>query len=140
MVLRQDTTSAGLARRFVRDMLSQWRLDQFAETAALLISELVTNAVLHAHCAPEVILSADGGVCRAVVVDASPVQPARRSYGPDAGTGRGILLVEAMASGWGVEQWGTGKGVWFELAPGHEDDPTGGIALDAETLADLSDL
>jgi hypothetical protein len=140
MVLRQDTSSAGTARRFVRETLSQGELEQYMETAALLISELVTNAVLHARAEPEVVISAVAGVVRIEVHDASPVMPARRYYGTEAGTGRGIMLVEEMSTGWGAEPRGSGKVVWFELAPGHEAKGSADIALDAATLADLADL
>jgi anti-sigma regulatory factor (Ser/Thr protein kinase) len=142
VVLPDDTSSASSARRFVRDTLHSWGLDEHTETATLLISELVTNAVLHAQSAPEVILLTAGTVLRVEVHDQSPVLPARRHYGLQAGTGRGIVLVEEMASGWGAEPSGAGKVVWFELRPGS------GLAqsfaldavLDPEALSDLSEL
>ena len=124
----------------MRETLSRWELEQYMETAALLISELVTNAVLHARAEPEVVISAAAGVVRIEVHDASPVLPARRYYGTEAGTGRGIMLVEEMSTGWGAEPRGSGKVVWFELAPGHEAKGSVDIALDAATLAELADL
>ena len=138
MALRDDTSSAGAARRFVRNTLEAWGADEHAETATLLISELVTNAVLHARSGPEVVLQFEDTVLRVEVHDRSPVLPARRHYGLQAGTGRGIVLVEEMASGWGAEPTASGKVVWFELGPGS------GLAqsfmLDGETLADLAEL
>ena len=137
-MLDEDTSSAAAARRFVRETLAGWDLDAHIDTAMLLISELVTNAVLHARCGPEVMLSASGGVLRVEVYDASPVLPARRHYGLHAGTGRGMVLVEEMAAEWGAEPSAGGKVVWFELRPGAG--ANGPFHLDAETLADIAGL
>src|SRR3954452_9145283 len=133
MVLSDDTSSAATARRFVRDTLQTWGADQHTDTATLLISELVTNAVLHARCAPEVVLELEGPVLRVEVYDTSPVLPARRHYGLQAGTGRGIVLVEEMATEWGVQPTTGGKVVWFELQPGSE---FGSFTLDDQAVAD----
>jgi anti-sigma regulatory factor (Ser/Thr protein kinase) len=83
--------------------------------AVLLVSELVTNALLHARSAPTVELSRDGDRVRIGVRDDSPVVPRRRRYANDAATGRGIALVEQLATDWGSERVGDGKRVWFEL-------------------------
>ena len=138
MVLPDDTSSASSARRFVRENLRSWGADEHCETAVLLISELVTNAVLHARSAPEVVMRYEGTVLRIEVYDQSSVLPARRHYGLQAGTGRGIVLVEEMASDWGADQTGSGKVVWFELRPGSG--LAQAFALDGETLADLAEL
>src|SRR4051812_35299473 len=135
MVLSDDTSSAATARRFVRDTLQTWGADQHTDTATLLVSELVTNAVLHARCAPEVVVVLEGPVLRVEVHDTSPVLPARRHYGIQAGTGRGIVLVEEMATDWGTRPTSAGKVVWFELHPGSG---FGSFALDAAALADLA--
>src|SRR3954447_17397598 len=127
-----------MARRFVRDTLSSWGAEEHVDTATLLISELVTNAVLHARSAPEVILVAEGAMLRVEVYDQSPILPARRHYGLQAGTGRGIVLVEEMASEWGAEATRSGKVVWFELRPGSGLGHT--FMLDGDTLADLAEL
>jgi anti-sigma regulatory factor (Ser/Thr protein kinase) len=138
VVLPDDTSSASSARRFVRDTLHSWGLDEHTEIATLLISELVTNAVLHAQSAPEVILLTAGSGLRVEVRDQSPVLPARRHYGLQAGTGRGIVLVEEMASEWGAEPSGPGKVVWFELRAGSG--LTQSFSLDSEALGDLAEL
>jgi hypothetical protein len=126
-----------MARRFTRETLEAWRLDDFVDTAVLLVSELVTNAVLHARSGVEVVVDGGPGRVRVEVHDSSIVLPSRRHYGIQAGTGRGILLVEEMASGWGAETTESGKVVWFELAPGARG---GGGFLDAAILDDLADL
>jgi Histidine kinase-, DNA gyrase B-, and HSP90-like ATPase len=121
----------------VRDVLAAWGADQFEEPAMLLTSELVTNAVLHARSRPELKLRLTGDRLWVGVSDNTPVSPVRKRYGPEAGTGRGLMLVERMAAAWGTSLSDHGKVVWFELSPEAE---ATGIALEAEALADLADL
>jgi anti-sigma regulatory factor (Ser/Thr protein kinase) len=111
-----DRTAPSRARQFVTETLRKWGVprDTIAD-AVLLASELVTNALLHARSAPAVELTHTNGRIRCVVVDDSPMVPRRRHYASDAVTGRGIALVETLASRWGSERDGTGKRVWFEL-------------------------
>ena len=113
-----DRTAPSQARRFVADTLRSWDLpSDVTEDAVLLVSELVTNALLHARSAPVVEIDHDVEHLRCVVVDNSSVVPRRRRYANDAATGRGIALVETLASRWGVDvDSGSGKRVWFELA------------------------
>jgi anti-sigma regulatory factor (Ser/Thr protein kinase) len=113
-----DRTAPSQARRFVADTLHAWAVpSDVADDAVLLVSELVTNALLHARSAPVVEVEYDDELLRCVVVDDSPVVPRRRRYATDAVTGRGIALVETLASRWGVDvDSGAGKRVWFELA------------------------
>lgn len=139
--LPSDVTSAAEARRFVRNALSAWDLDDCEEVTSLAVSELVTNAVLHARCGPDLVLSYDDQRLRVEIHDISRVLPARKRYAIDAGTGRGMLLVEALVGSWGAELTASGKVVWFELRPGEgETNPPFEMALDPETLADLQDL
>ncbi len=108
-------SSPGRARRFVRDVLAAWGAEQFEEPATLLTSELVTNAVLHARSRPELQLRLNGDRLWVGVSDATPVSPVRKRYGPQAATGRGLMLVERMAAAWGTSVSEQGKVVWFEL-------------------------
>ena len=113
--LEPDPGSAALARRFTAETLGGWGADGLAETAVLLVSELVTNAVLHARSASELVVRrVDTGI-RVEVRDDSPAAPSPRSYSLDAGTGRGLLLVESLAARWGSTPGNLGKSVWFEL-------------------------
>jgi anti-sigma regulatory factor (Ser/Thr protein kinase) len=86
----------------------------------LLLSELVTNAVLHGRS--EVCVEVDGaagvdgGVVRISVLDENSRHPVQVAQDPDALDGRGLALVQAVADRWGVEQRPMGKAVWFELA------------------------
>ncbi|NYI07639.1 PAS domain S-box-containing protein [Allostreptomyces psammosilenae] len=105
------------ARRFARAALGGVSSD-LADTAELLVSELVTNAVLHAHTEVEVSVWARGGRVGARVSDHRPCRgPALRAYSPYAGTGQGLALVERLASRHGVETGAGSKTVWFELWP-----------------------
>lgn len=85
--------------------------------ATLLVSELVANAVLHAHTTIAVRVSRDvpSGRVKVAVHDGTPRSPARKHYSPTSTTGRGLLLVERLASDWGVTPSAAGKSVWFEL-------------------------
>ncbi len=122
----------------MRDVLAAWGAAQFEEPATLLTSELVTNAVLHARSRPELKLRLSGDRLWVGVSDNTPVSPVRKRYGPEAATGRGLMLVERMAAAWGTSVSDQGKVVWFELSP--EAGEATGLALEAEALADLADL
>ena len=83
--------------------------------AALLTSELVTNAVLHAGTPLCITLHILPDRIRVDVADGNPSFPAIKEYGTDAATGRGLTLFNTLASNWGVQAVDGGKIVWFEL-------------------------
>lgn len=114
LYLEPVVESTTQARHWVSARLSDLPLE-VAECAALLTSELVTNAVLHAATPLSVTLHVLTGRIRVDVADGSPVIPALKEYGPDAATGRGLTLFNTLASGWGVHPVPGGKIVWFEL-------------------------
>jgi anti-sigma regulatory factor (Ser/Thr protein kinase) len=108
--------SVPAARRFVRSTLQSWELDQLVEAAVLVVSELATNAVLHARSSFLVRLTVDHrGALRVEVVDASTKRPQRRPFTPGSTTGRGLSIVEDLVSDWGVEPVEGGKVVWVEI-------------------------
>jgi anti-sigma regulatory factor (Ser/Thr protein kinase) len=115
--LEPEARSAESARQLVRDALAPCP-SELVETASLVVSELVTNAVLHARTAIGVVIELldDGGV-RLEVSDDSTAPPQRRLYSADSGTGRGLVLVDALTAGWGVDprQGTDGKTVWAEF-------------------------
>lgn len=113
--LSADPASAGFARRFVRARLTEWGARHLADTATLLVTELVTNAVLHARSESVLSLAYDDGVLRAEVADLSLAGVQRRHYADDDATGRGLMIVEAMSTAWGAVATEEGKAVWFEL-------------------------
>ncbi|MEU7179753.1 MULTISPECIES: ATP-binding protein [Streptomyces] len=117
--LRSDDRSARWARKALLRQLQMWRLGgDFAHDAELLLSELVTNAVRAQGSAP-----AEVGVRFALLAgrlwlevrDASDGEPVMNEAEEDEECGRGLLLVDALASGWGVVRDSTGKTVWVEL-------------------------
>ena len=107
--------SAGRARAFVESVLAGAGLDQLASTATLLVSELVANAILHSGTPLEVLVQCGDDRVRVEVHDGNPQLPVRKHYSNMSGTGRGLMLVERMADGWGADRTAAGKVVWFEL-------------------------
>jgi anti-sigma regulatory factor (Ser/Thr protein kinase) len=89
---------------------------QLTDDALLVISELVTNAVLHAGTDLEVSISRYGDRLRVAVRDHSSRSPASRPFEPEAPDGRGMLLITATCQSWGVLLTGGGKVVWAVLA------------------------
>lgn len=113
--------SVATARSFVRDTLQGWGFADIVDDAVVLTSELVTNAVVHAGTAADVLcLRSDDGV-RIEVSDRYPerelpLQSAAVAMGsPDREGGRGLQLCAALAGRWGVEYTPTHKNVWFQL-------------------------
>ncbi len=130
--LPPDATSASLARRVVRRALAGADNDDALDAAQLAISEVVTNALVHA--APPLrlrVLVADQSL-RVELSDGSPRLPARRDFGDNAPTGRGLRLVEQLASRWGSHPTAHGKVVWFEITDGEALD---GLLPEADTVA-----
>ena len=96
--------------------LEEWSADQFADEAVLLLSELVTNAVVHAGTEIQVSVRLDGDVLRVEVRDDDPRLPRVKHFSVLSGTGRGLAMVAGTARDWDVEPLPDGgKKVWFEL-------------------------
>lgn len=117
------------ARRFLREALAEWGVDGYDMTGPQVLTELATNAALHARTAYTVHLRVEPDSLLIEVSDSSPARPQLRHYGTDATTGRGIALVEAMSKAWGVEASPTGKTVWCRVAA---DDHGSGLVVDEE--------
>jgi anti-sigma regulatory factor (Ser/Thr protein kinase) len=113
-----ELRSAAEARRFAERTLEGWGCAALVESARLLVSELVVNAVIHAHTAPALRLRYDGAMLRVEVTDGSTVAPRRRPYSPTSTTGRGLMILDAVADHWGVDIGSAAKTVWFELEAG----------------------
>lgn len=111
-----EPRSASVVRRFLRDTLTNWDASAYSDAAELVLTELVTNAVLHAKTDIVVRVDLGRGGLRLEVMDRSPRQPIARHYSSEATTGRGLALVDAVAERWGVQPDGDGKMVWAELA------------------------
>jgi anti-sigma regulatory factor (Ser/Thr protein kinase) len=111
------TSSARRARRFVREVLAgQSCPDQLVATVLLLTNETVTNALVHAHAAPEVTVLVATRAVRVEVRDGSSHLPVVRDASAESGSGRGMAIVQALATRWRAETIeGQGKVVWFEV-------------------------
>jgi anti-sigma regulatory factor (Ser/Thr protein kinase) len=111
-------SSVSAARRYVREVLREVGAADLEESAELGVSELVTNAVLHARSAFTVaVREVGGGRIRIEVSDTSPLPLQPRPSALSATTGRGLQLVADLSVDWGVEEpvtGGPGKTVWFE--------------------------
>lgn len=114
--LPPDTTSPGHARRIVATTLGDWGQSDVLDTVQLLISELVTNVVVHTSSAPDVRISLLPGHVHVEVVDSGLSDPVARAATPEAVSGRGLQLVAALASAWGTTRAPGGKVVWFDVA------------------------
>ncbi len=112
------------------ETLRRWSCEHLAEDAALLVSELVTNAVIHGHSDVALQLWRTGSGVRIEITDRDPGLVAPRRSDPEALGGRGLLLVDTLARNWGVRPANPGKAVWFELgvqvSPGVPGVPTFG--------------
>ena len=108
-------TSAGEARRILRDALSGAESDGSVDAAQVAVSEIVTNALVHAGTPMRlrVLLLASG--LRVELRDGSPHLPHRRNYSSIAATGRGLHMLAQMVDSWGAYPEGRGKVVWFEI-------------------------
>jgi CheY-like chemotaxis protein len=109
-----DVSAVPRARDFVRDLLGTQDAELVA-TVELLVSELVTNAVVHASSAPRVEVQLEGGSARVQVFDDDPALPTAGEAPTSSPGGRGLYLVEQLATRWGAEPHGDGKVIWFEL-------------------------
>ena len=112
--LAGEPQSAGTARRAVGQLLVETGHESWRDAAELAVTEVVTNAVLHAQTRLDLSVWVDAAGVRVEVRDFSPSLPRPRRYAPDATTGRGLALVAGVTSAFGVEQLGdAGKVVWF---------------------------
>ncbi|MBT3154752.1 ATP-binding protein [Streptomyces sp. CHD11] len=122
--IRPDPAEVGRARRWARSRLagSGIRADEpLAEILILLVSELVTNAVVHTGCPAVLRLSlpdaeaAEEAIVRLEVADRSDRAPVPRCVDGESTGGRGLALVDGLADRWGWSAEGVGKRIWCEL-------------------------
>ncbi|UED85407.1 ATP-binding protein [Streptomyces profundus] len=109
--------STAAARRIVREALAAWLVESLADDGALLVTELVSNAVRHtgSRSLRVTVTRLDPTSVRISVVDKSPDLPIRVSANDDSVRGRGLALIEAITTRWGADPLRWGKRVWGEL-------------------------
>ncbi len=117
IVLDPETSAVGTARRFVVEAMDSLEVDGVVEEARVMVSELVANALDAGSAVIGVRVWSPGPHrLRVEVTDTASGVPAVRRRQPLASDGgRGLLIVEALATRWGHEPVGDGKTVWFEL-------------------------
>ena len=116
VTLERDPASVAEARRVVREFAAEHGLDAVLDDVQLLTSEVVTNAILHAGTAVGLRLIAVADRLRVEASDGSGARPVRREANAEATNGRGLLLLDRVATSWDVVGTPDGKLVWFELA------------------------
>lgn len=113
-----DLASVGEARRFVRRALVDMGAEELEFEACQVVSELATNAVIHAATPFQVELERDGDNLEIRVSDGSEKSPVTKAHSDQATTGRGLRLVAKLATDWGTELTPGGKTVWCILTAG----------------------
>lgn len=112
-----DISSPRAARQFVGGLLGEPD-GHTRDLALVLTSELVTNAVVHARTQVDVRVEVEPDHMRVEVTDSDPRLPLPSARAPDAPGGRGLFLVQKLASAWGTDTCPGGKVVWFTLHNG----------------------
>ena len=138
-ILGPGKSSVRQARELVRKRLAEYGLQDLVDVAELLVSELATNAVVHAGGRYRLTLSLAVGILRCEVADERrhlPRPPHRQAESDDnpdfdSENGRGLFLVDALAHRWGSRLVEEGKEVWFELELDAPDSSDGAAAAGA---------
>jgi anti-sigma regulatory factor (Ser/Thr protein kinase) len=145
--LPADARSVREARTVVRAVISESSLvdrEEWGERAALAVSELVTNAIVHAGTSIELRVHLSEHSLRVEIADQNTHSPATRSHALTAVTGRGLHLVESSVDRWDIETHADGKTVWFEIGePLHlvsDDDSSPGGDADSDVLVVLRQM
>jgi anti-sigma regulatory factor (Ser/Thr protein kinase) len=120
LALPADATAPRRARALLQEAARAWAVDdELYHDAAMVVTELVANAVDHARTPSTLTLGLDGRGLRLAVRDGNPRQaPRPRPVDPAAPRGRGLQMVQALAASWGVTQHSDGKTVWAVLGLG----------------------
>jgi chemotaxis response regulator CheB len=114
--LANELSTVAVARRFVRDKLAEWGIEEPVDDAQLVVSELAANALTHAESSYRVRLITTTSALRIEVEDGGAGTPEPQPLTDDEEHGRGLHLVGALAASWGMDAGETGgKRVWAEL-------------------------
>ena len=110
-----DPACVPAGRRFVAARLDDWACSHVTETATLLTSEILTNAVVYGLGPVKLRLRRTDTEVAVIVSDRSRQLPQPRLAGPTDESGRGLNLLEVLATSWGARATADGKDVWFTL-------------------------
>lgn len=113
LLIPSDSAAIAGARRFTETFMRGHGMAGLIDAMVLMVSEVVTNAIIHGGSDAELRLILTGEAVRVEVADRSAALPAVRQYSDTATTGRGMMIVESLASAWGTQSRGDGKVVWF---------------------------
>ena len=104
-----------LGREFVRAALDEWGLARLTDTATLLVSEVVTNAVVHARSPSTLCVEQTPKTVRVTVTDRGDGVARRAMAGAGIAGGHGLALLDTLARRWGARRLDGGHEVWFDL-------------------------
>lgn len=114
--LEHGVHAPGHARRWIIQRCHEWQCDDLADAAALLTTELVTNVFLHARTDCLIQAAFDHATLKVTVTDWDPHELSIHPTSTSAEDGRGLLILEAVADAWGIQQQdASAKTVWFHL-------------------------
>lgn len=118
-VAQAEPERVAIARQQLRELLHDWASEDQVDSAVLLLSETLTNVLVHTDADALLLAEVRGEPgdrrMRVEVTDTSDDLPHKRSPGELASSGRGLMLIELLADLWGVDPRGEGKSIWFEL-------------------------
>ncbi len=118
-VSQSEPARIATARQHLRDLLHDWPDEEQRDAAVLLLSELLTNVLVHTDADALLVAEIAGEpgerAIRVEVTDNGDDLPHKRRPGEMASSGRGLVLIELLADAWGVAPRGTGKSIWYEL-------------------------
>jgi hypothetical protein len=112
-----ETVVPSAARTWMTGLLDRWEVPWLSETANLLTSELVTNAIRHAKSGPVITAAIANGLLEVGVTDGSPdeVPQVFSTWDATRDGGRGMAIIDALSVEWGMTVFAEGKHVWFRL-------------------------
>ncbi|MBC2907672.1 ATP-binding SpoIIE family protein phosphatase [Streptomyces cupreus] len=126
-VAQDEPERVAVARQQLRELLHDWPSAEQVDSAVLLLSETLTNVLVHTDADALLLAEVRGEVggrrIRVEVTDTSDDLPHKRRPGELASSGRGLMLIELLADTWGVDPRGEGKSIWFELTEGVQEVP-----------------
>ncbi|MEV6997354.1 SpoIIE family protein phosphatase [Streptomyces sp. NPDC093982] len=127
-VAQAEPERVAVARQQLRELLHDWACDDQVDSAVLLLSETLTNVLVHTDADALLLAEVRGEQgdrrMRVEVTDTSDDLPHMRRPGELASSGRGLMLIELLAHAWGVDPRGEGKSIWFEF---YESEGAGGV-------------